>query len=176
MIYIWANSRSQTKRQSSMCVRVRTFMWICGRKRETKRRQRERERERESHAILNHCSMDLVSIYWYRTPHATSFDLPVWRHNGLTRIWALSTEPSATSVCMPPSSTTCNHDIISHIFSSIKKEINWRRKIHTRTEGNVLFNDALNTFYLRLYGIRYMVKNQSGSFMGYFFRLAARDL
>ena len=25
-------------------------------------------------------------------------------------------------------------------------------------EGNVLFNDALNTFYLRLYGIRHMVK------------------
>ena len=31
-----------------------------------------------------------------------------------------------------------------------------------RTEGNVLFNDALNTFYLRLYGIRHnMVKNHS---------------
>ena len=25
-------------------------------------------------------------------------------------------------------------------------------------EGNVLFNDALNTFYLRLYGVRHMVK------------------
>ena len=24
-------------------------------------------------------------------------------------------------------------------------------------EGNVLFNDALNTFYLRLYGVRHMV-------------------
>ena len=30
-------------------------------------------------------------------------------------------------------------------------------------EGNVLFNDALNTFYLRLYGIRHMVKYNSGS-------------
>ena len=28
-----------------------------------------------------------------------------------------------------------------------------------RKEGNVLFNDALNTFYLRLYGDRYMVKH-----------------
>ena len=27
-----------------------------------------------------------------------------------------------------------------------------------RKEGNVLFNDALNTFYLWLYGIRHMVK------------------
>ena len=25
-------------------------------------------------------------------------------------------------------------------------------------ERNVLFNDALNTFYLRLYGVRHMVK------------------
>ena len=28
---------------------------------------------------------------------------------------------------------------------------------------NVLFNDALNTFYLRLYGVRYMVKDHSDS-------------
>ena len=32
-----------------------------------------------------------------------------------------------------------------------------------RTEGNVLFNDALNTFYLRLYGVRHMVKDHSDS-------------
>ena len=30
-----------------------------------------------------------------------------------------------------------------------------------RKEGNVLFNDALNTFYLRLYGVTYMVKHHS---------------
>ena len=28
-----------------------------------------------------------------------------------------------------------------------------------RKEGNVLFNDALNTFYLRLYGVGHMVKD-----------------
>ena len=27
-----------------------------------------------------------------------------------------------------------------------------------KEEGNVLFNDALNTFYLRLYGVGYMVE------------------
>ena len=37
----------------------------------------------------------------------------------------------------------------------------WREK-----EGNVLFNDALNTFYLRLYGIRHMVKDHSDSEKG----------
>ena len=30
-------------------------------------------------------------------------------------------------------------------------------------EGNVLFNDALNTFYLQLYGVRHMVKDHSDS-------------
>ena len=35
-----------------------------------------------------------------------------------------------------------------------------------RKEGNVLFNDALNTIYLRLYGIRHMVKNHSDSEKG----------
>ena len=28
-----------------------------------------------------------------------------------------------------------------------------------KKEGNVLFNDALNTFYLRLYGIGHMLKD-----------------
>ena len=53
--------------------------------------------------------------------------------------------------------------------------------MHTK-EGNVLFNNALNTFYLRLYGVRYMVKDHSererggkpDAAMGYCFRLAAR--
>ena len=32
-----------------------------------------------------------------------------------------------------------------------------------RQEGNVLFNDTLNTFYLRLYGVKHMVKDHSES-------------
>ena len=35
-----------------------------------------------------------------------------------------------------------------------------------RKEGNVLLNDALNTFYLRLYGIRHMVEDHSDSERG----------
>ena len=35
-----------------------------------------------------------------------------------------------------------------------------------RKEGNVLFNDALNTFYLLLYGVRHMVKDHSDSEKG----------
>ena len=50
-------------------------------------------------------------------------------------------------------------------------------------KGNVLFNDALNTFYLRVYGIGHMVKDTQimreetrCRHMGYSFRLAARVL
>ena len=35
-----------------------------------------------------------------------------------------------------------------------------------RKEGSVLFNDALNTFYLQLYGGRQMVKDHSDSEKG----------
>ena len=52
-----------------------------------------------------------------------------------------------------------------------------------KKEGSVLFNDALNTFYLQLYGVRYMEKLHSNSergnplhHMGYSFWLAARVL
>ena len=37
---------------------------------------------------------------------------------------------------------------------------------HTERKGNVLFNDALNTFYIRLYGVRHMVKDHSDSERG----------
>ena len=33
-------------------------------------------------------------------------------------------------------------------------------------ERNLLFNDALNTFYIRLYGVRHMVKDHSDSEKG----------
>ena len=33
-------------------------------------------------------------------------------------------------------------------------------------KGNVLFNDALNTFYLQLYGVGHMVKDHSDSERG----------
>ena len=52
-------------------------------------------------------------------------------------------------------------------------------------DGHFLFNDALNTFYLRLYGVGHIVKDHSDSergeetccrHMGYCFRLAAKVL
>ena len=48
-----------------------------------------------------------------------------------------------------------------------EREIYWYifnedgEKTKERKEGNVLFNGALNTFYLRLYGVTHMVKDHS---------------
>ena len=58
-----------------------------------------------------------------------------------------------------------------------------RRKEGRKEMFYVLFNDALNIFYLRLYGVRHMVKDHSDSekktrcrHIGYSFRLTARIL
>ena len=40
------------------------------------------------------------------------------------------------------------------------------KKKKKKKEGNVLFNDALNTFCLRLYGVGHMVKDHSNSERG----------
>ena len=39
-------------------------------------------------------------------------------------------------------------------------------KLTGRKEGNILFNNALNTFYLWLYGVAHMVKDHSDSKRG----------
>ena len=39
-------------------------------------------------------------------------------------------------------------------------------KDHSDSERNVIFNDALNTFYLLLYGVRHMVEDHSDSKRG----------
>ena len=42
----------------------------------------------------------------------------------------------------------------------------FQQQASVRKEGNGLFNNALNTFYLRLYGVRDMVKDHSDSEKG----------
>ena len=53
-----------------------------------------------------------------------------------------------------------NQDLENRNYNKCKK------KLKIRKEGNVLFNDTLNTFYLRLYGVRHMVKDHSDSERG----------
>ena len=47
-----------------------------------------------------------------------------------------------------------------------KQTVNTKQSIPRYKEGNVLFNDALNTFYLRLYGVEHMVEDHSDSERG----------
>ena len=47
-----------------------------------------------------------------------------------------------------------------------EREREIERERERERERNVLFNDALNTFYLRLYGVRHMVKDHSDSEKG----------
>ena len=62
--------------------------------------------------------------------------------------------------------THSTHFIYGYMVSDI-----WQRTIQIareegRKEQHVLFNDALNIFYLRLYGVRHMVKDHSDSERG----------
>ena len=50
-----------------------------------------------------------------------------------------------------------------HIQNPIVDEVRLIPILCGRKEGNALFNDALNTFYLRLYGVGHMVKYHSDS-------------
>ena len=54
------------------------------------------------------------------------------------------------------------------MFLPIFSMLSWKEGILAadRKEENVLFNNALNTFYLRLYGVGHMVKNHSDSERG----------
>ena len=48
----------------------------------------------------------------------------------------------------------------------VRRVISLLSYLDMERERNVLFNDALNTFYLRLYGVRHMVKDHSDSEKG----------
>ena len=47
---------------------------------------------------------------------------------------------------------------VTPVAEDIERQYITRSAHRKRKEGNVLFNDALNTFYLRLYGVSHMVK------------------
>ena len=51
-------------------------------------------------------------------------------------------------------------------MSEGRKEMFYLRLYGRERERDVLFNDALNTFYLRLYGVRHMVKDHFDSEKG----------
>ena len=52
--------------------------------------------------------------------------------------------------------------MIPHLFYQILLHLG----LGLRKKGNALFNNALNTFYLRLYGVVHMVKDHSDNERG----------
>ena len=64
---------------------------------------------------------------------------------------------------MAKSSATRFGGLGSHITIGFNSEQIFRLEAHGMKEANVLFNNALNTFYLWLYGLEHMVKDYSDS-------------
>ena len=78
-----------------------------------------------------------------------------------------------------PSTTSCTKSWhVANTSTSSPESREWMKRIRLillvficrnegrKEEGNVLFNDTLNTFYLPLYGVRHMVKDHSDSEIG----------
>ena len=60
--------------------------------------------------------------------------------------------------------TTVPPNPVSYTFYALRTNV--VDGIRKERKGNVLFNDALNTCYLRLYGVKHMVKDHSDSERG----------
>ena len=52
------------------------------------------------------------------------------------------------------------------LIAMARPDLHCGQVLKKKRERNVLFNDTLNTFYLRLYGVRHMVKDHSDSEKG----------
>ena len=59
------------------------------------------------------------------------------------------------------SSSSSNSSLVKVVMIMIIISSSSSSSTRSERERNVLFNDALNTFYLRLYGVRHMVKDHS---------------
>ena len=60
--------------------------------------------------------------------------------------------------------------VLMRVVTQTTVRVHWMLKcfimLYKREKEKFLFNDALNTFYLRLYGVRHMVKDHSDSEKG----------
>ena len=111
----------------------------------------------EAYFIWSHMKVPSFTLILLRTHR------PFWRFTTTCSFSKSVTATPPQSLSMLKSAIKTNKQLfIFHIWI-IQKQNN---SIKGRKEGNVLFNDALNTFYLRLYGIGYMVKDHSDSETG----------
>ena len=75
-----------------------------------------------------------------------------------------SAESQPVAACPHLGTYSCGSRDLTLKYFLTNLFINWYIFYITgERERNVLFNDALNTFYLRLYGVRHMVKDHSDS-------------
>ena len=65
-------------------------------------------------------------------------------------------------ICKMVASITTKVDLVAGSWCQCNTNI-FIRNQRQRKEGNVSFNGALKTFYLRLYDVRYMVNDDSDS-------------
>ena len=83
---------------------------------------------------------------------------------------AANVSSSSNAKLLPGSSSVLEHtfgdEVEVHSLLIIDQHTFEGFAFNSSKEGNVLFNNALNTFYLRLYGFRYMVKDHSDSEKG----------
>ena len=83
-------------------------------------------------------------------------------HGGTSRSDLFSNHNASTIAC----STTRGDYLLDDKGRLPTPELPHRPGSSNEKEGRVLFNDTLNTFYLRLYGVRHMVKDHSDSERG----------
>ena len=98
-------------------------------------------------------SLDELGSRLRRIPHRGA-KLNLKGRKGKERKYPLPrTESLAMSEAVPASGRVRNFKVCGHVnmVSQVPKK------------GNVLFNDALNTFYLRLYGVGHIVNDHSYS-------------
>ena len=75
-------------------------------------------------------------------------------------------KPTNTARCGSLVTAVTRGTAVGELMSRLQETSTKRTKTgawERRKEGNVLFNDALNTFYLRLYGAEHMVMDHSDS-------------
>ena len=126
------------------------------------------------HMVKDHSDSEREREMFYLTTHSTHFIYGYMASDIWLRTILIVREREMFYL-----TTHSTHFIYGYMASDI-----WLRTILivSERERNVLFNDTLNTFYLRLYDIRHMVNDHSDSekgncsHIGYSYQITARVL
>ena len=95
------------------------------------------------------------SLYHTHAAHYASY-------SQLTRLWPVISE-HLSIITVTGILIVC---LVVIFFQPLMHSEHLANQQQQERERNVLFNDALNTFYLRLHGVRHMVKDHSDSEKG----------